>query len=1002
MVRPAPRRFTAAWVFATLLASASPASALDPSQRLDHYVHRSWTTDDGLPQSSIYAVVQASDGYLWLGTDEGLVRFDGLRFVIFDRLNTEALRDQFVFSLLEGRDGSLWIGTDRGGLTRLKNGRFSHYGPADGLPAGRIQAIAEDAEGVLWVGLRGAGLARLEGGRVQVYTMRDGLSSDEVLALRVDGQGTLWVGTAAGLDRFARGRLSAVSRVDGVPPGGVRAIYEDRSGRLWAGEIRGQLNTRLTGGGLSLVTERGLEPVPLGPALARAGVTAILEDRDGSLWIGTNGLGIARLRDGRVESWALTDLPADDMVFALAEDAEGSLWLGTTPGGLHRLKSNPFLTLTARDGLPDEVVESLYEDRSGAMWIGTHAGGVCRRAGDAMTCRSRANGLPHDRVNAILEDEDGSVWLGTEGGLARLRGTQVTIYTTSDGLPANHVNALVRDRSGGLWVGTWGGGVARIVDGRVHVLPGEAAPGRFVNVLYEDRSSQVWIGTTEGLGIWANGRMTDATRSRGMPVAVEAVYEDADGLVWIGTRRDGLFLSRGGSLTQFTVRQGLFDNLVGTLVEDAAGFFWISCNKGLFRVSRQQLLEVAEGRRATVDVRTFDTVDGMKAREANFGQGRWKTRDGKLWFATVGGVVVADLRRLKRNEVPPTVHVEEILVDGEPSDPAQPVVMLAGRRRLEFRFVGLSLTAPARVRYRYMLDGFDAGWTDGADTRTAHYTNVTPGAYRFRVMAANGDGVWSPDAATIALTVESPWWGRPEFAAASAVAAGSLLLVGTRRRRARLAQRRNQEAEFSRELIRAQETERRRLAADLHDGIGQHLLVINNWAQLAIGQLGDPARARSSLEVIAETASQSVQEVRTVTRQLQPYEIDHVGLAETIRAMLATVSDSSGIAFVADIGALERPLPADAAVHLFRIVQEASNNIVKHSQATEARVMMRETPAALEVRVWDNGRGFSAAASTQFGFGLRSLDTRARMLGGSCRVHSVPGQGTTVAVDVPA
>lgn len=989
---------------ASLLAliTPRPAAALDPAQAIDRYVHQAWTTDQGLPQNGVYATLAARDGYLWLGTDEGLVRFDGLRFTVFDRTNTPALRDPLVFALHEARDGALWLGTDRGGLVRHQQGRFTAYGTAEGLPAGRVQAIAEGPDGTIWVGLRGGGLAAVTGGRIRTVTTRQGLWSDNVLALLADRRGRIWVGTDVGLDCLEGSRVTHYDGRDGLPHGGVRALHEDRTGRIWAGVIGGLPGARLVDGGLAVLQGGRFDVVSRDWRLPSLAVMDILEDRGGTLWLATAGGGLVRVVEGRVAHWLLQESPADDLVYGLAEDAEGNLWVGTAPGGLHRLRDSTVATLTASDGLADEVVESLFQDGHGRVWVGTHAGGLCEVQLGRVTCATSALGLSHPRVNALLDDGEGGLWVGTQNGLDRVRGRVVARLGTAQGLPVAHVNALLRDRDGRLWVGTWGGGVARERAGRPGVfetLSGVSGP--YVTTLLQDARGHVWIGTTDALFRADGDRITNLTETRQFPGGIEALHADADGAVWIGTRRDGLYRSAGGRVAQFTTREGLFDNLVGTILEDDAGHFWFTCNRGIFRVPRAQLLEVAAGRRARVESRAFDTADGMRNRECNFGQGRWRMRDGRLWFATVGGVVQVDPRRIPRNDVAPVVHLEQVLMDGEPLPLDQAATLPSGRQRLAFGFVGLSLAAPARVRYRFQLEGFDPGWIDGGETRSAAYTNLPPGPYRFRVTAANADGVWHETGASFAFQVRRPLWQQP-LVLVTLVGLAAAIAGGLVHRRVRSLRREQQaQAAFARELIAMQENERQRLAADLHDGIGQHLLVIRNWASLSIDVLEAPDRARPLLQEIVDTTARSIREIRTMTHALQPYDLSHVGLRAVLEGMLTRVSESSGLAMTWEID--DVALPVDAQIHLYRIVQEATTNIVKHAAATRARVTLRHQASAIELVMQDDGRGFPAGTDglpAPKGFGLRSLAERTRLLGGH-HVIETGTRGTTIRVVVP-
>ncbi|HTK29128.1 MAG TPA: two-component regulator propeller domain-containing protein [Vicinamibacterales bacterium] len=983
-------------MLAACAAAPCNVAALDPSRPIDQYIHRAWTTADGLPVNAVHAIVRGQDGYLWLGTAEGLVRFDGLRFTVFNPANTPALADRFVASLKETPDGSLWIGTDRGGLTRLRRGQFTRYGAAQGLPAARVQAIADGPGDGICVGLRDAGLACLDGDHFARYGTRDGMPSDNVLALLRDQDGSLWVGTDAGLDRFRGGHFAHFSAENGLPPGRVHAIVRDHGGRLWIGTVDGPQGAPRPGGGVAVFEGGRFARESAGGRLPPAGVLSIAEDRDGSLWLGTAGSGVLRLVHEQVGQWMVAGAPDGEPVLAVAEDAEGSVWLGTGAAGLHRLRNNSFLAYTRRDGLPDDGVQAIFEDSRRTIWIGTHAG-VCTLTA-APRCQPAAEGLVDRRVHAVLEDTDGSLWFGTEGGLDRLRAGRVTHLSSRDGLPVDDVRALARDRSGTLWVGTWGGGLARVVDDRAEPISDDnGTAGRFVNVLYQTRSGSIWVGTTEGLGVWTGDRLSDATRDRGMPASVESLYEDGEGTLWMGTRGGGLYAFAAGRLTRITAADGLADDVIGTILEDDGGNLWMGSRTGIFTVPRRQLAEFVSGRHAAVESRAFDTTDGMPSRECAFGQGRWKGSDGRLWFATSAGVVTVNPARVERSAVAPPVRIEEVRREGDALALDATSYLRASPRHLEFRFVGLSLADPARVRYRYHLDGYDAGWIAGGGSRTAQYTSLPPGSYRFRVQAANADGVWSADGDTFALTIEAPVWRRPWVLALLAVA-GVLLLAGAGQRVAAV----RQAMASSHGTPRAGRSRGAwvRVEAERRERVSARLASIRESAAAALAS-APPADVRSAIEQIAEAAAQALDDVRPPGQAPLPEAVRAAGLFDALRALVDEVSRSSGIAFRIEIDPDAPPLPDALVEAVYGGVRELVHNVAAHAQATKARVTVEFTGRALVATVADNGRGFEPGEIAGLPGGLTDLAARAKVSRGSCRIRSAPGRGTAVVLELP-
>ncbi|MFL6292520.1 MAG: two-component regulator propeller domain-containing protein, partial [Thermoanaerobaculia bacterium] len=709
-----------------------PSLALDPSHALDQYGHDAWRIEQGLPQDTVEAIGQTSDGYLWVGTQRGLARFDGVGFTVFAPGNTPALRSPAIDSLLGDPDGGLWITTDGGGLLRYRDGGFTAVDPP-GLPP-RLRSLLRDPDGTLWIGSNQGGLLHLKGGSM-LPGAAPGLARSTVTALRRDRDGSLWIGTDHGLARLAEGRLERFTTRDGLPDDRVNEIVGDSRGRLWIGTARGL--AQMSGGRIE---------VPAAPGLDGEDVLSLLEDRDGNLWIGTRR-GLGRLRDGRFESAPLADELAGDSIPTMFEDREGSLWIGTGSGGLHRLKDVAFTGFGRAAGLSGFPVWAVFEDSRGRIWIGSDGGLDLLDKGRA----APFPGLPDLRgevVRAIAEDREGSFWIGTYRGLYRLKDGRVSLYTTREGLSDNRVLTLYEDRGGALWAGTYQG-LNRLQDGRVTAYTHEdGLLNDRIYALHEDRSGALWIGTKDGLNRFAGGRIEALPPRTGAPAgSVFSFQEDAQGTLWIAGAA-GLFRYRGETFTAFTPAEGLPEGGILLVLDDLLGNLWV-CNKGLLRIRKDDLevfaAQRAAQRKGRIPARAFGASDGMPSSECS-GVGRpagLRSRDGRLWFPTVRGVAVAHPAHLPWNRVPPPVVVEGITA-GPRSFPARGEVRLPpGTDRFQIRYTALSLVDPAKVLFRHKLEGFDADWVEAGGRRSADYTNLPPGTYTFRVAACNDDGVWS-------------------------------------------------------------------------------------------------------------------------------------------------------------------------------------------------------------------------------------------------------------------
>lgn len=974
-------------------------------QRPTRYLHYAWNTENGLPQNDVTQLIQTRDGYLWMGTNGGLVRFDGVKFTIFDSGNTPELRSNRILALAEDRDGALWVGTQNGGLTSYSQGRFRNYATRDGLPDESIYDIEADRQGNLWLATNG-GLLRLTGGRFTLYTIRDGLPSNGAGDLHEGPDGSLWFRSSDFVMRFQEGRFERYG-FEGLPRDWIFKISSmtvTEDGSVWLSTGYGLV--RLQDGKFTLLTTN---PDPDAPIMPSMSVVHTFKDRAGNLRLLTPN-GLAHYGDGQVI--LDTPIPVPELsglkfglwsVRSIIEDREGNLWIGSGVMGLHRFRPRQITAYTAESGLSDQQFIPITGDGAGGLWLGnTDAINSLYHFKDGKFTLHNINAV----VRSLHRDRKGTLWIGTGRGLYRLEGGQlITDHPLNPELRDTFVQAICEDREGNLWVGTGrdegqDGALYRLKDGVAKKYQtSEGLVANDVRFIKEDSQGALWVGTTRGLSRFKDGRFTTYTIEQGLSNNfVREIHEDAEGTLWIGTYGGGLNRFKDGRFTHITTKNGLFDNIVSSILEDGRGNFWMSGNRGIYRASRKELNDFADGRLPSVTSISYGVEDGMRINETNGGAqpAGWKTPDGKLWFPTIRGVVAIDPDNL--NTLPPPVHIEQVLIGRRPVDSRQPIEVRPGQGDLEIHYTGLSFAAPEKVRFKYKLEGYDPDWVDARERRVAYYTNISPGNYIFKVMASNNDGVWSREASTISIVVIPPFWRTWWFISlcATVLAVAAFLLY--RRRIGKLERARAAQETFSRQLIESQETERKRIAAELHDSLGQELLIIKNRAALGLKLLGDADRTREQMEHIAGTASQAITEVRQIAYNLRPYHLDEIGLSQSLEELVERVSNAYPIKFAADIDNIDDLLAKGAAINLYRIVQESINNIVKHSGASEASLRVRRNSHEIEVIVEDNGKGFSytSEVARRHGFGLSGLAERARILGGTLSINSQPEKGTTV------
>ena len=969
-----------------------PTSA---QQARNQYRADFWTTDEGLPQNSVRSILQTRDGYLWFTTNDGLVRFDGVHFRVFGKGNTPGIVSNRFTTLHEDAQGDLWAGTEDTGVTRYTIGRFQSFTTAEGLPHNRILAVWDDAASGVVIGTIGgparwrrdqpdqivpfrfegappggqgtfsdAGslwafqldhAVRFTGDKREEFGPLPGMRPGvEAISIH-DEAGDVWIGASDGrLFRLDNLSWIVYGGKEGLPGRRITTIYKDRQGRHWIGTLGGGLYLFESGRFVAYLPAEGTDS---------EAVECVYEDREGTIWLGTRNRGIARLSARPVTNYGKRDQLSSDNVYTVYEDGEGRMWIGTWPGGLNMIVNGIVTDYTRKLGLPLHYVTALHEDRLGRLWVGSLKG-VGWLKDDRYTDMSDKLGVSGSAVQVIQEDRDGRLWIGTNRGLIRFDGAQPTNFTTRDGLPGDNVKDILQSASGALWIATYGG-LARLGnDGRS------------------------FVALTERDGLSSNH--------------VRTLHEDANGTVWVGTYDGGLNALRDGRVAaRLTTANGLFSDGVFRILEDGANNFWMSSNRGIFRIARSELDEFVSGRSTRVNSVAYGRADGMESAECNGGHqpAGWRARDGRLWFPTQEGVAVLDPKLITSNSLAPPVVVEGAMLDRQASSITPELRVTPDRENVEISYTGLSFVKPEQVRFRYRLAGVDSDWVEAGTRRVAYYSHLPPGSYTFNVIAANSDGVWNTRGASVRVVVVPPFYRTWWFLALCVVSIAAAGVLFYERRLARLKSARETQAAFSRQLIDSQETERKRIAAELHDSIGQSLTIIKNRAALSLSRTSDHEGAFEQLGEISDAASCAIEEVREIAHDLRPIQLDQLGLTKAIESLIEKASYPEALRFAHDLDPLDGVLNKEQEINLYRIVQEAIANVIKHSGATEASVALKRRDRSVEVIVRDNGKGF-AAGDGRRGFGLRGITERARMLGGQPIVNSSPGRGTSVSVTI--
>lgn len=982
---------------AILLAICTRAAAAD------EFTVRTWHSDEGLPHNLVRSLAQTRDGYLWVGTYNGLARFDGMRFTTFDSNNTPALTSCNISDLVADSTGALWINTFGGGLFRLKDGVFTHFGIQDGLPSNELTDLCQARDGSLWLGTS-AGASHFKDGKFANYSITNGLATNLIRSILEDRDGSVWIATTLGLNRLRGNAVDLFNASNSLLNNSIRGLWQDNQGRVWIG----------SDAGLTCYDGKNWHNYAGAEGFFEKFVQTFCEDRLGNLWIGTYG-GLVRFKDGKFYDETSADKEPFDRINALCVDQEGDVWAGSREG-LIRLTPKRFSTYSKRDGLAHNNVLSVEEDRLGNIWIGTWGGGLDQLSRGTIKNYSRKIGFPLDLVLSTCSARDGSLWVGADynGGVVQLKGDSIERYTSKDGL-FDVARVIKEGADGAVWIGT-SEGLNCLRNGKItsYTVKDNHLAGPVVRDVCVDHLNRVWVGTQSGLSLLQGNIFTNFTTRNGLSSSfIVSLSEDTNGDLWIGTIGGGLNRLHNGHFTSYTTAQGLFNNDAFQAIEDDHGYFWITCFKGVYRVRKSDFDAFDRHEISSIPCVFYGQLEGLSGLVFNYTAqpSGWKCRDGRILFPTTKGLVQINTS-LPFNQTPPPVVIEQVAIDGRTMDLLVPsptnsdtiplhgkagaIQVPPGANRLEISYTALSLQLAKKNAFKYMLEGVDSGWVDAGSRRVAYYSHVPPGDYRFRVTACNNDGVWNNSPALLTIQVLPHFWNTIWFQmSATFVLAGGLVMTvrkfSFRKMNRRLA---------ALQSLHNVERERARIARDIHDDLGARLTQITMLSDQS--QTESHEEARNNARKISTAARDLAQSLDEIVWAVNPRHDTVEGLVEYLSQYTDDYLEDTAMH-----SHLKLPetlphciIPAESRHSFFLAFKEALHNAVKHGRASEIEMELIARPDLFQVVLKDNGVGFDPAILGIRSNGLRNMRQRLERVGGRFDISSQPGHGTRVTLSI--
>jgi ligand-binding sensor domain-containing protein/signal transduction histidine kinase len=961
----------------------------------------------------VTVIEQTRDGYLWVGTTAGLVRFDGVKFSEVALQRGRVNRPVAITALCEDTSGFVWIGTEDRGLFSWKDGRIKNFGTVDGLLDDNVTSLTLDAEGRLWIGTK-RGVNRRDGNTLVSFTTRDGLPDNSVSSVHAARSGTVWITTSGGMCRFVDGRIS---RFQFPTLGQERqeefiGAYEDRRGNLWAFCATYIIN---------LAEGKRINYFP-GEKSAMTRIWSLCEGSGGRLWIGASGRGVFCFDGTRFQPVTLNEGRWPNDVRTICEDHEGDLWLGISDGVLAQLRPQRFALLTGARGLPNGAATCLMADTLGRVYVGMDSGGLYASTGDRFEkLNDETKWLGQNLVSSVCTQNDGSLWVGTTGsGLYQIEHGRTAIYSTANGLSDDCVLAVCADLKGAVWAGTRAGALHKFQNGNVSTYTSaDGLPGSPIRALLPGRDGGLWVGTETGEIIRSDEMFHNMTAAKLAPTfggkAILGLCEGPGQGLWIGSAGGGLgFLTENRCLV-WDSRDGLLDDVVSGVVEDGEANVWLVMPRGLCRIASNSVASAVAGRGALQPKLMFETDPGSD-RALNPGWPRAvRSSEGRLWFATASGLVGTDTHGWEADKPAPQVHLEAIYVNnelaplptgktnGDAAGVTAPLKLPASLRSLEFQVSSLSFEAPEKIRFRHKLTGIDADWVETGPERRVRYGRLPSGSYTFHVTACNAEGVWNEQGASQAFIIPTPLWRAPwalvlYSLAAATVAAGTVRLVSHRRLRRRLAGLEQQQA---------MERERMRIARNMHDDIGSKLTKISYLSERLKLESPPDGPASDKVDSIATTSRDLLKALDEMVWAVNPHNDSLEQLASYLSQYAREYFQNTPVECKLRLQSELPPcnLSAEFRHNVFLAFEESLSNVLKHARASCVGVHIQVEQASLCIRVSDNGLGFAVPArngenGASGRDGLANMRQHLADVGGTCLIQSQPGRGASVELRV--